>query len=325
MPKTHKPRFGSLQYWPRKRAKKLLPSLNWRPLESKGSSKSGVLGFIGYKVGMISAIVKDNTPDSLTKGKQIVIPVTIVECPPMKVFAIRLYKNNIAAKDIIAPGIEKEKELKRKLLLPKKITSKIEDVENKLNEYDNVRIIVFSLVKNTSIKKTPDIAEMGLQGTINEKFAAAKKFLDKEIKLSDVFEKNSLADIRAVTKGKGFVGPVKRFGISLKQHKTEKGVRRPGSLGPWTPKKVSFKAPMAGQLGVFTRVDYNHKIIDVGNINEKNINIPGGFSNYGNIKTDYAIIKGSIMGPQKRAALITAPLREKKRRKKENYDLVKLE
>ncbi len=51
--------------------------------------KTGLLAFIAYKVGMKSAIVKDNTPDSLTKDKRIVVPVTLLECPPMKIFSIR--------------------------------------------------------------------------------------------------------------------------------------------------------------------------------------------------------------------------------------------
>ncbi len=85
MPKTHKPRGGSLQFWPRKRARKFLPSANWKALQKqteKEGKKPGLLGFITYKVGMASAHVLDKTPDSLTKGKRISLPVTILECPP---------------------------------------------------------------------------------------------------------------------------------------------------------------------------------------------------------------------------------------------------
>ncbi len=93
MPKTHKPRSGSLQFWPRKRARRALPRVNYAPLEERASAegKTGLLAFIAYKVGMKSAIVKDNTPDSLTKDKRIVVPVTLLECPPMKIFSIRRF------------------------------------------------------------------------------------------------------------------------------------------------------------------------------------------------------------------------------------------
>ena len=42
-------RHGSLQFWPRKRAKKILPSVSWSSLYNKQKT-SGLLGFIGYKV-----------------------------------------------------------------------------------------------------------------------------------------------------------------------------------------------------------------------------------------------------------------------------------
>ena len=61
----------------------------------------------------------------------------------------------------------------------------------------------------------------------------AKKLLEKDIKVNDVFNDNEMVDVHAITKGKGTQGPVKRFGIKLKQHKSEKGTRRVGSLGDW--------------------------------------------------------------------------------------------
>ena len=92
MGSTSRPRKGSLQYWPRKRAARILPSLNWKGISKENKDKK-ILGFIGYKVGMKSSFVKDNTEDSMTKGKRIVIPSTIIECPPMKIYSIRFYKN----------------------------------------------------------------------------------------------------------------------------------------------------------------------------------------------------------------------------------------
>jgi len=328
MPKKHKPRFGSLQFWPRKRARKVLPSVNWKPLEEKKDEKEGgrigLLGFIGYKVGMLSAIVKDLTPDSMTRNKKIVLPATVIECPAMKVLAIRFYKDDKVANDILAQGLEKY--LQRKVRLPKKEQKvKIEDIANKLNEYSNIRLIVYTLVKRTGIKKVPDIIEIGLRGTLQEKFDSAKNLLGKEIKIEDIFAKGQLTDVHGITKGKGIVGPVKRFGISLKQHKTEKGVRRPGSLGPWTPKKVSFRAPMAGQLGFFTRTTYNNKILEINRISEKNINPSSGFAHYGTIKTSYAIIKGSVQGARKNPLILTYPLRARKKKVKENFELIQLE
>ncbi|MEJ2267903.1 MAG: 50S ribosomal protein L3 [Nanoarchaeota archaeon] len=312
MPTKKSPRKGSLQFWPRKRVKKFLPRVSWDAINSGKNLK----GFICYKTGMSSAYVKDNTPDSLTKGKKIVIPVTILECPTMKIFSVRFYKNNNLVGEILMQNSEKE--LKKKLKLPKKDYKK--DIKNFDKEYDDIRIICYSIVKKTGIKKVPDFTEIGLVGDIEEKLKFVGENLGKEIFISNIFEKDQLVDIRGLTKGKGLSGPVKRFGIKLKSHKSEKGRRRPGNIGPWHPARVTFRVPMAGQLGMFTRIKYNNKIIDLGKSNGKFRNI----KNYGDIKTDYLIVAGSVQGPAKRQLLITAPLRETKKQKKKNYELEEL-
>ncbi len=313
MPTRKSPRKGSLQYWPRKRAAKLLPRVNWKAVNSGKSLK----GFIGYKAGMKSILVKDNTPDSMTKGKQITIPVTIIECPQMKIFSVRFYKNGVVAKDILAEQLDKE--LKRKVKIPKQNKIKLDSV--KTENYDDVTIIVYSQVKKTGLKKSPDLSEIALTGSFEEKLAYIKEHLTKEITIGDVLDKGQLVDIRGLTKGKGFSGPVKRFGIKLKKAKSEKGRRRPGNVGPWHPARVIFRVPMAGQLGMFTRTHYNHKVMDLAKASEKPIK---AIKNYGDIHTDYIIVRGSVQGSAKRQLLITSPLRPNKKQTKKDFELVEV-
>lgn len=310
MPTRKSPRKGSLQFWPRKRAEKILPSVNWDAIDSGKNLK----GFICYKAGMISAFVKDNTLHSMTHGKKIIIPLTILECPSMKIFSVRFYKNNKVAKEILASNLNKE--LKKKVKIPKK-TNEIKFEE----DAEDIRLICYSVVKDTGIKKKPDMVEIGLKGSVEDKINFIKENLGKEISVSNIFEKGQLVDLRGLTKGKGFCGPVKRFGITLKSHKSEKGRRRPGSLAPWHPARVTFRAPQAGQLGMFTRVIYNNKIIDLGEGKKSNIK---NIKNYGNIQTNYILVKGSIQGPAKRPLLITSPLRESKKQLKKDFELVEL-
>lgn len=308
MSTIRQPRSGSLQFWPRKRAKKFLPSANWDVISGKN-----LKGFIAYKAGMKSAYVKDNTPNSLTKDKKIIIPITIIECPTMKIFSVRFYKNGKVNSEILNDNLDKE--LKRKLKLPKKNKGKkIEDVK----DYDDLRLIVYSQVKKIGLKKVPDLVEIGLGGELEEKLKFVKDNLNKEISVSDVFNKSQIVDIRGLTKGQGLSGPVKRFGISLKGHKSEKGVRRPGSLGPWHPARVTFMAPQAGQLGMFSRIVYNNKIIEMGKEKFKNI------KNYGDIHSDYIILRGSVQGPAKRQLLLTLPLRKTKKQEKKNFELLEI-
>src|SRR3989344_3845336 len=193
MPKTSKPRAGSLQFWPRKRVRKFLPSVNWKAI----SSDNSLLGFIGYKVGMASCVVKDNTPNSLTKDKKIVVPASIIELPPVKIFSVRFYRQGKVVSEIV---VGDDKELKKKVKLPKtkKPVKTIDDVK----DYDDVRIIIYSKVKETGIKKTPDLAEVGLGKSKEDKIKFIKENLGKEISGLEIL-KPGLIDIRGLTKGKG--------------------------------------------------------------------------------------------------------------------------
>jgi large subunit ribosomal protein L3 len=304
------PRRGSLQYWPRKRARKTLPSPNWGAIKSNSNKLEG---FIGYKAGMASAYVKDDTPDSMTKGKKIIVPVTLIEVPSMKIFSIRFYKNGKVAKEILADNLDKE--LKKIVKLPK-VAKKTEDFNEK---FDDVRVLCYSVVKKTGIKKTPDIVEIAIGGDYDEKIKFIKENMGKEIQVSNIFEKGKLVDFRGLTKGKGLQGPVKRFGITLKSHKSEKG-RRKAVLGSFHPGRTTFRAPLAGQLGMFTRISYNNKIIDVGKSDNKFKSI----KNFGDIKTDYLIVTGSVQGTAKRQLLITQPLRPTKKQIKKNYEVLEI-
>ena len=310
MAPPNSPRRGSLQYWPRKRARKILPSPNWKAIKFDSPKLEG---FICYKAGMASAFVKDETPDSMTKGKKIIVPVTILECPSMKILSVRLYKNGKPAKDVLAENLDKE--LKRKIKFPK--------ANNKQDfggDYDDVRVLCYSIVKKTNIKKTPDISEIALGGSFDDKIKFVKENLGKEILISNIFEKGTVVDFRGLTKGKGLQGPVKRFGITLKSHKSEKGQRRPGALGSFHPGRTTFRAPMAGQIGMFTRVLYNNKILEIGKAEKKF----AGILNFGDIKTDYITVAGSVQGPAKRQLLVTPALRPTKKQLKKNYEVLEI-
>ncbi len=313
MSASKRPRKGSLQFYPRKRVSKFLPSVNWDTIKT---DSQGILGFIVYKVGMATVIVKDKTDKSMTPGKKIALPVTILEAPNMKIFSVRFYKNHIPLKEII---VSNDKELKHKLKLPKHLSS---DLSHAPSNFDDIRAIAYSLPKQTSIKKTPDLIELAINSP--NKLEYLKSLIGKEIALSDFIANKSLLDMRGLTKGKGLVGPVKRFGISLRQHKSEKGQRNPGSLGPWHPARVTFRTPLAGQLGLFTRIIYNNNVIFSSNIKDKDINPKSGFRHYGQIKSSFVIVKGSVQGPSKRQILVTPPSRPTKSQLKQKYEFIEL-
>ncbi len=311
MGQPKRPRFGSLQYWPRKRVTKAIPRVNWEMVKAK---EDGLMGVIAYKAGMGTVIVRDKTDKSMTSGKKIALPVTVLEVPAFKIYSVRFYKNGIVMKDVI---VSSDKFLKRVVKAPKKHHGHTE-LDN-VKGFDNIHVIIYPVFKD-AFKKTPDLAEVSVQGA--DKLAVVKKMIDKELHLKDVWNNWELVDARGMTKGKGFSGPVARMGISLKAHKSEKGVRRPGSLGPWHPARVTFKAPMAGQLGMFHRITYNSKVIGYGNSAETPYIANAHFKNYGLIRSGYVILVGSVQGPCKRQILLTPSMRPNKFSTKKKYEFV---
>ena len=134
---------------------------------------------------------------------------------------------------------------------------------------------------------------------------------NKEIKIKDVFREGQFIDVQAVTKGKGFQGPVKRFGISLRKKKSEKTKRGPGSLGAWKAQQhTMYRIAHAGQMGFHTRTDYNKLLLKISS-KPAEINPKSGFHKYGILKTDYILLKGSVSGPKKRLIRLREPIRSK--------------
>jgi len=309
MAKAHKPRRGSLQYWPRKRAKRAYARVKtFAPFK-----EAKLAGFCGYKVGMTHLLITDNKSTSMTKGKNIFCPVTIIECPPIKTASILFYKKTTnglqLASAFMAPNLDKE--LKRKTIIPKKTKKKIEDF--KPEEFDDIAVIVYTQPKLTTIgKKKPEMFRLALGGSIQEKFEWAKANLGKEVQISDILKEGQQVDIHAITKGKGFQGPVKRFGVAIRQHKSEKTKRGPANLGAWHPHHGNFTVAHAGQMGYHQRTEYNKWLIKIGT-NPEEINQKSGFKRYGLVKNNYVLIKGSIAGANKRLIILTNPIRPNKK------------
>jgi len=311
MPRERSPRKGSMQY-KRKRARRPYPKIRaW-------SDQKKLLGFAGYKVGMTHIQIKDNNPNSQTKNEIVAHPVTIIECPPLKVFAIRFYEQTPYGLKVLSEihSSSHEKELKRKIQIPK--TPKTEIPKERVAE---VRLIVYTQPKLLKLKKKPEIFEIAVKkDSVEETIEFVSSFLNKEIKLTDIFKEGQFIDIHAVTKGKGTQGPVKRFGIALKKHKSEKGRRAPGSLGNWMAK--TWRVAHAGQLGFFTRTIYNTKIMQISS-DPSLINPKAGFKHYGFVKNEYLLVKGSIPGPAKRLIRFTEPIRNIKPKEKPEIVFIK--
>ena len=131
--------------------------------------------------------------------------------------------------------------------------------------------------------------------------------LGKEIAIADAFEAGNSVDVHGITKGKGFQGTVKRFGVPVRQHKAEKTKRGIGTLGSWTPKRVEYSVAQPGKMGYHLRTEYNKQILKLAV--KPDINPKSGIHKYGLLRHPYLLLKGSVPGPKKRAMVLTPSLR----------------
>jgi len=280
--------------------------------------------FLCYKAGMTHIIAKDLEKKSPTHNMDVRIPVTILDCPPLTVFGIRAYvkgyNGDEALTDVFAEKLDKD--LERAMQVPKEVKDKKESPEakraagEKKIEDNMSNIIKFMLLAHTQPrksglgKKKPSIMELGIGGDIAAQWAYAKEMLGKEVSITDVFSDSDMVDIIAVTKGKGFQGPVKRWGIKLQKRKAKRAghMRHVGSVGGWKPATLSWLTPMAGQMGYHNRTEFNKLVMKLGEKGEE-VTPEGGFVGYGLVKGQYAILKGSIPGPKKRAIALRKSIR----------------
>lgn len=290
------PRRGSLQFWPRVRAKRIYPKISFW-------NKDSVSGFAAYKVGMVqySAI---ETRKTANQGKEIVGAATVLEVPPIYPVSVVFYKNGRKKTEYFnvkdSPK-DFKKDLKRKINFKKEECGKIPE------EFDEIHIKVATFPRRTTIKKTPEIFELSCGLELDK----IKDLLGKEIKIDDYFSAGEMVDITAITKGKGTQGVIKRFGVKLRNHKSKKGIRRVGSIGSVTPRKVDWRIPMAGQMGFGQRTEYNKLILKISDKLDE-INPKQGFKEYGLIKAKYLLLDGSVPGARKRLVFLRKPKKQRK-------------
>ncbi len=326
MPKRHAPRHGSLAYYPRKRAKTQKAIFRSYRLEAEEPT---IPAFAGYKAGMTQVVMVDDRPGSLTYSQEVVRAVTVVETPPLKVVGLRPYvKTPYGLKALTTlMKVDQDSDLRRTFTIGSGINnlgSRKDLIDKRKDEIAEVRILVHTLPRYAGIhKKKPELFEVPvIGGEIEERLEYAFSLIGKLIRVSDVFKEGQFVDVTAVTKGKGFQGVIKRFGVALLPHKAGKRRREVGSLGSRNPPWISWRVPRPGQMGYHKRTEYNKRILKIvlADLDESGvpisypgeINVRGGFRNYGIIKSDAIMLQGSVSGPPKRFVMIRHAIRPPK-------------
>ena len=312
--KKHAPKRGSLAYLPRGRASSPIGRVRYWPETADGPV---LLGFPAYKAGMTYAVMIGDVAGSPNFGKEVVSPVTVLDAPPVVACVIRAYTRDVSGlktfTEVWAKSLPKDLERipgKKANENPEEDLKKIEDKLDKIVEF---RVLVVTQPRLTGVpKKKPDVMEIQVGGgTIKEQFEYAKNNFGKTIAARDLFKEGRYIDVIAITKGKGFQGPVKRWGVRILQDKSRKTKRGVATLGAWGPGRVLYTVPRAGQMGYHQRTEYNKRILKIGEDGSE-VTPKGEFLRYGPVKGDYILLQGSTPGPAKRLIKLRYPTRAPK-------------
>lgn len=310
--KHGQPRRGSLAYLPRGRAKSMEARIRAWPKSNSAEPK--ILAHCGFKAGCVQIVSIDDRTKTPNAGKQLVSLGTVLVTPPVLVLGIRGYSKNYdghhAEFDVYAEDVPK------KIAKEIKIKSKpgaLEKAEKSLKRIVEIFAIVAVSPRAAGLEqKKPYIFEaMVSGGDIPSQFEHVKEMLGREITINQIFETGTSVDVAAITKGKGWQGVIQRYGAKKKQHKSRKTVRELGSLGPISPQYVMYTVPRAGQMGFHQRIEYDKRIMLMGNTdNDKiKINPDGGYKHFGEVRGDYIILKGSVPGTYKRLIKLRSQIR----------------
>ena len=310
--KHSQPRRGSIAYLPRGRAKSMEARIRAWPKIISDEPK--LLGHAGFKAGCVQLVSVDDRDKTPNAGKQLVSLGTVIVTPPLLIIGVRGYSKDANGKhayfDIYANDTPKNIERAFNI---KPNEEAIAQAEKSLKHIKEIFAIVAVTPNLAGLEqKKPYIFEVSVNGgDIPKQFLFVKELLGKEVKIEQVFENGVTVDVAAITKGKGWEGPITRWGVKRKQHKSRKSVREVGSLGPISPQYVMYTVPRAGQRGFHQRVEYDKRIMVMSNTekNEFVINPTGGFKHFGNVNGDFIIVKGSVPGTYRRLIKLRKQIR----------------
>jgi len=241
---------------------------------------------MGYKAGMTHILREVNKPGSRLHKRETVEPVTIIECPPMRVVGLVGYletPRGMRALTTVWTG-HLDDALKRRFYKNwyrskrkafDRYAARVADEKNKSMDEELGRMkkhcSVIRVLAHTQIKKIRQrqkkahLMEIQINGgTVEQKVDWGRSLFESNIPVDSVFNPNDMIDCIGVTKGKGVKGVIKRFGARRLQRKTHRGNRKVACIGAWHPARVNRTIARAGQHGYHHRTEINKKIYRIG-------------------------------------------------------------
>ncbi len=259
---------------------------------------------MAFKVGMTAVHFIDNRPGSPTQGSEVRSAATVIAAPPLKVIGLALYGKEegrlVDVGRIWSPEFSEEVKRRNKTFNPSPGPEKVNELKEKIAE---VRLIVATQPRLVGLGKKPLITEIKIGGDVESALRKGLELLGKELRLSDVFKEGEFVDVIGVTKGKGFQGVVKRYGVSILQRKSRKTRRGVAAIGPWNPHYVMYTVPRSGQMGYHRRTEFNKRLLKISSDTQA-VNPASGWHRFGIIRTEYAVVEGSLPGTPKRPLIL---------------------
>jgi large subunit ribosomal protein L3e len=344
--KFERPRHGSLGFLPRKRASRHRGKVKSFPKDDQ-SAKPHLTAFLAYKAGMTHILRDVDKPGSKAHKKEVVEAVTVMECPSMVVVGMVGYVETSQGMQALTTvwAQHLNDEVKRRYYrnwykskkkaftkYTKKYNDGQKDIDTEIERIKQycqvVRVIAHTQVRKVQIgQKKAHMMEIQVNGgSVADKVEFAQNFFEKQVPCDAVFAENEMIDIIGVTKGHGYEGVTTRWGCTRLPRKTHRGLRKVACIGAWHPAKVQYSVARAGQNGYHHRTEMNKKIYKIGkggvennattefDLTEKSITPLGGFPHYGQIREDYMLIKGCVVGPKKRVITLRKSLFEQTKR-----------
>ncbi|MDE1855623.1 MAG: 50S ribosomal protein L3 [Candidatus Micrarchaeota archaeon] len=312
-----------MEYWPHRRAKKVMPRVRTWPNVAEPS----LSGLVAFKAGMTHVGIMDDT-EAASKGTEVVRPATILEIPKVFIYGIRFYakKNGYAqpTKDFYS----KELAAKIGIIKTENTVEKLEAHKKELEKFTDVGALAYLDPSNLGFgNKKLMRFELQVGGkSVADKIAFIEQWIGKEIKVKDFVGEGEYLDVKSVSKGKGWAGIIKRYGVARLMRKATQKIRHSGTMGAWHPPKVLYTIPQAGHMGFNYRTEINKRVLKVGAATEANtVNVKGGTKAYGIIKNDFIILEGSIPGAPKRLVRLRKAIRATSTVRKPQLTYISLE
>lgn len=297
-------RRGSLEYRPHKMAQKPLPRMrHWAEV-----AEPSILSLVAFKAGMTHFAIIDDS-ESPAKGQEIIRATTVLVFPTTFIYGIRLYKKNYLYTQAFAQVYDKTAAQKAGLKNVKGMS--VDAAKKMLSECGDATALAIADPSGLKIgikKKVRFEIHVGGK-TAEEKFSFIEKLLGKEVSVGDVLKPGEYVDVLSITKGKGWQGVIKRFGVAKQPRKATGKVRHVGTLGAWNPPKVMYTVPQAGHMGFNYRTELNKRVLKIGDAQQGQISPNGGFLHFGPVRGQYVAVDGSVPGPAKRLVRLRKALR----------------